>query len=345
MASCGVCKKWVPDDQTICMSCKLQGKSVPVVPVVPVLPQPPVTIRCSVCTKSVSVTRGTNPHKFNVCSKGCYDILTGPRTGTAMLNFLFSMPNEQFTGFLDDFDLGQLGGTSKGMHDKTVPLQVGSWYGDHDAKHYDSRRGEVTIPRDEMLQIAIQSYTTALKLKGTGKPVILYRVSDKASLTQTEENEQTVAGAVRTVDNLWPVERTAAWIQGGMRARIPFVLLTDPRGVDALVGGKDKLSDAVYVREIFQILQTHYTISVTATTDLPVRVRNSGVLRFKLVPPDKTIGPLPLIPRMSRHMGFHHTWDSSKSSLALSDDDTTSMAAFLKEQFDDAGPKLRVPEY
>ena len=125
-----------------------------------------------------------------------------------------------------------------------------------------------------------------------------------------------------------------------VRAGVPFVLLTDPRADGSLVGGKDKTSDAVYVRELFQITQSGYTVSRTTEDDLPYRMKNQSRVLFKLIKSGGPSGPMPLIPKMSKKMSYDHTWDSAKSSLSLKDDDTTTMASVVKGIFDAAGGTL-----
>ena len=46
-----------------------------------------------------------------------------------------------------------------------------------------SVKSEVKIPADKMLEIALQSYRTALRLKAAKHSVILYRVKDKKYLS------------------------------------------------------------------------------------------------------------------------------------------------------------------
>lgn len=301
-----------------------------------------VNFACRWCKAKVSFMSDTNQAKCGVCSKSCYHKYDVNRSsaGEAMVNFLFKTLPHHMGELLPDSDLAAIGQTSKTLVKPAAVAQLGPWYGDHTAKHYDTRRGEVDIAPDKMVEIAVQSYRTATALAKDGLPVVLYRVTDKNKLTRDEEQRQTVAGAVKTDENLWPVERTAAWIQGAMRASVPFVLLTDPRAEGSLVGGKDKSSDAVYVRELFQISQSGYEVARTTEDDLPERMKDKGRVLFKMIKSGGPRGPMPLIPNMSAKMAFDNTWDSSKSSLSLKDDDTTSMASVVKAVFDGAGGNL-----
>lgn len=333
MQTCPACKKQFDEKQIniggFCSyACKAKGASVP--------PPKQVVVYCKICNVRMEVAETSNSAKFKACSLECHQINSNPNKSEAMLHFLFKKKTHTISEFLTDQDLARVSSTSKALHKPAQVAQLGPWYGNHAAKHYDAQRGEVIIPADKMLDIGLQSYTTATKLNMAGKAVILYRVSDRGGLTKGEEQSQTVAGAVKTEENLWPVERTAAWIQGAMRARVPFVLLTDPRGKNALVGGKDKHSDAVYVRELYQVINTHYTVGTTKEGDLPQRLKGKSKTFFKMMPPEKSTGPMPLVPRMSKAMDYDHTWDSSKSSLGLKDDDTTTMAEFVKSTFEDA---------
>lgn len=305
-----------------------------------------VSFNCGYCHKPGTYAPDSSQAKLKFCSKQCFDF-NGKRQSD-LLGFLFTnnvLPGggQQFTQFLDDKDLARVSQVDTTLNRAAMLTQMGPGY-HHDAKHFDARRGEITIPSDEMIEIALGAYRAALKLKGKNAPVVLYRVSDKDKLSHDEERMQTVSGAAKTQDALWPVERTAAWIQGAMRARIPFLLLTDPRGADALVGGRDKNSDAVFVRELFQVTQTRYTIGKSTEADLPASLKGKNKAVFKLLPPDKDAGPLPIIPRMSARMDFHHTWDASKSSLTLADD-AGQMSDYLIQQFTEAGKTLGLAMY
>lgn len=305
-----------------------------------------VSFNCNYCQKPGNYAPQSAQAKHRVCSPQCLDFYGKRQSG--LLSFLFTnnvLPDggKQFTQFLDDKDLARVAQVDTTLNREAMLTQLGPQY-NKNAKHYDGGRGEINIPKDEMIEIALGAYRAALKLKGKNVPVVLYRVSDKDKLTHAEERTQTVSGAAKTADALWPVERTAAWIQGAMRARIPFLLLTDPRGVDSLVGGRDKNSDAVYVRELFQITQTRYTIGKSVEGDLPIALKGKSRSVFKLIPPAKDLGPLPIIPRMSAKMDFHHTWDASQSSLTLADD-AGQMSDYLTDIFTEAGKTLSLAAY
>jgi hypothetical protein len=204
---------------------------------------------------------------------------------------------------------------------------------------------KVDITADQMLEIALMAYNTAIELKSKGLPVILYRVDSKGSLTGKEKNEQTLSSSVHASvgsTEVWPLEKTAAWIQGAMRARVSFVLLNDPRGADILIGGVNKRSDAVYVRELHQITSMKYQIKVAPDTLTPTGMRGKKKL-FILIPPEKTLGVMPLVPRITADI-WSHTWDSSKSNLTLADSEVL-IRDHLRKLFTDAGKSLPLEAY
>src|SRR3546814_6569313 len=59
---------------------------------------------------------------------------------------------------------------------------------------------------------------------------------------------------------VWPLQKTAAWIQGAMRARISFVLLNDPRGADILIGGIDKARSEEHTSELQSLMRNSYAV-------------------------------------------------------------------------------------
>jgi hypothetical protein len=260
-------------------------------------------------------------------------------------------------GAVDDRGLAALRGVSPGVRPLAIEKEVGAGF-HKAATHYQQPKGKALettpIDRDRMLEIAIMAYNTAIGLKQTGRPVILYRVAGKRTLTPLEQ-QQTLSSSVRAKVDLtdgsggrkevWPIEKTAAWIQGAMRARIPFVLLNDPR--EDLVGGIDKTSDAIYVREIFQILSTHYTIGKASEADTPeaqLTCPKGRILPFILNPPPVDLGPLPLVPRMNAKMDWSHTWNGAKSSLTLGDSPAL-IRDHLTAQFVEQGKALGIGLY
>lgn len=205
---------------------------------------------------------------------------------------------------------------------------------------------KVTIAPDRMLEIALMAYNTAVELKRKQLPVILYRVDSKSLLTSQEKKAQTLSSSVHAAvggTEVWPLEKTAAWIQGAIRARVAFVLLNDPRGDDILIGGLNKNSDAVYVRELHQITSTRYQIDVASSDERPSGMKGKKI--FILRPPEKELGVLPLVPRITSEI-WSHTWDSSKSNLTLSDSPGL-IRDHLRKLFTEAGDtsKLDVPLY
>lgn len=200
------------------------------------------------------------------------------------------------------------------------------------------------ISADQMLEIALMAYNTAIELKGKSLPVILYRVTSKGTLNKSEKNTQTLSSSVHASvggTEVWPLQKTAAWIQGAMRARISFVLLNDPRGEDILIGGIDKASDAIYVRELHQITSMHYTIGVAGEAQTPSGLKGKKI--FVLNPPEKTLGVMPLVPRITPDH-WSHTWNSAKSNLTLGDRPSL-IRNHLRTLFAEAGTRLGVPAY
>lgn len=270
---------------------------------------------------------------------------SGDDTGTAVLKLLMK------TGLLDDSGLTTLRQVSKVLRPHAIEAELGPAY-EKDASHYQFNRAkqqvEITpIKRQRMLEIAILAYNTAIQLRTKEKPVILYRVAGKRTLT-AEEKMQTLSSSVRvrvdvdtTTKEVWPIEKTAAWIQGAMRARVSFVLLNDPR--EDLVGGVDKKSDAIYVREIYQILSTRYVIGKAPKSLTPTAQKEKDIQPFVLTPPPE-LGQLPLVPKMSQAIAWDHTWDGSKSSLTLSDS-TELIRDYLTKLFEQKGKDLGIPEY
>ncbi|MBW0001761.1 MAG: hypothetical protein JO015_21905 [Verrucomicrobia bacterium] len=205
---------------------------------------------------------------------------------------------------------------------------------------------KVDITADQMLEIALMAYNTAIELKEKNLPVILYRVSSKGTLTSEEKKKQTLSSSVHASvggTEVWPLQKTAAWIQGAMRARVSFVLLNDPRGDDILIGGINKASDAVYVRELHQITCMKYQIKQATAAQTPKNLRGKTKL-FCLEPPEESLGPLPLVPRVNASVDWSHTWDSSKSNLTLGAEPTL-IRDHLRQMFVDAGKNLSLPLY
>jgi len=201
------------------------------------------------------------------------------------------------------------------------------------------------ITADQMLEIALMAYNTAIELKSKALPVILYRVASKGTLTKLEKQQQTLSSSVHASVGsveVWPLEKTAAWIQGAMRARVSFILLNDPRGRDILIGGVDKKSDAVYVRELHQITSTKYQIKVAPDELTPSGLRGRKKV-FMLEPPEKTLGAMPLVPRISAEI-WSHTWDTSKSNLTLGDE-ASLIRDHVRKLFVDAGDGLGLALY
>lgn len=324
---------------------------------------------CVVCAKEVAVSVDQNPW----CSEECRIrwqrrqpfLFSDLKPKGRDLRLEKPIPQPAFSGqnllaavlqhaAPEDASLAALRGVSSFTRPLAIEQEVGSGFR-KTATHYQQKSGIVEttpISADRMLEIAIMAYNTAILLHQAKKPVILYRVAGKRTLS-ADEQKQTLSSSVRakvdTVDKgrkeVWPIEKTAAWIQGAMRARVSFVLLNDPR--EDLVGGIDKSSDAIYVREIFQILSTQYVIA-KATDDITpealLTCAKGKILPFVLKPPEKPIGTLPLIPRMNQNIDWNHTWNGSKSSLTLADSPTL-IRDDLTRRFNEAGTSLGIPEY
>lgn len=252
----------------------------------------------------------------------------------------------------DDQALAKLRSASKPVRTQAIYEQAKTAH--KPATHFDKTNpGGVPISADEMMEIAILAYHGAIELmakdKTKEKPVILYRIAGKKALS-TEEKMQTLSGRIRVkigsgsdAKEVWPLEKTSAWIQGALRARVSFLLLNDPRG--DLLGGKDGTGDAVYVREIFQILSTGYEIAKAADKLRPAKMASDRVTPFILQPKKGTTGvPLPLIPKMAGQMQQTGAWNGAEPSLKLGSSPTL-IRDELQRQFRDAGVSLGVPVY
>jgi hypothetical protein len=271
------------------------------------------------------------------------------------------------SGAVDDRTLWAMRSTSRALRPLAIEQEVGSAFF-RDAIHAQPRRvremgaaaapgaevvrwvpEETTVPAARMLEIAVMAYNTAVQLKRRGEPVILYRVAGKRTLSDTEQL-QTLSSSVKArlalpgggSMEVWPILKTAAWIQGAMRARVPFILLNDPR--EDLVGGPDKASDAVYVRELHQILSMRYTIGMAPPGSTPTAQRAKGIAPFILEPPKGDLGPIPVVPRISQVIDWNSTWDSRKTSLTIGSPPGL-LRDYLTRVFTEAGTHLKIPAY
>lgn len=304
------------------------------------LKQSPVCHNSPAC---MNAWLGRHPHLFTVDGKD-WTAASGP--GARVMNAALILGMDDL---LDDSDLATLKLVSKEIRSHAIPHQLRDTH--QTATHFDKNKpiGQV-INADQMLDIAILAYHGALHVKASGKPVILYRVDDKDALT-TEEKMQTLSGRIRVriptgtdSKEVWPIEKTAAWIQGALRAKASFLLLSDPRV--NLVGGKDGRSDSVFVRELHQILNSYYQIEEGSGVELTTKMRNDSIRPFILKPiPGTAAAPVPLIPKMSRHMKMTNAWNASVSSLTLGDSPALIRDS-LVSRFTAAGKTLGdVPPY
>jgi hypothetical protein len=262
--------------------------------------------------------RSRQPHLFKVELPSSLPSLSSPGE-----NLLIIALRSGTGDMLEDKGFAALEGVSKNVRGSAIPTKLKDFH--KQVSHFDKQTPDgVGILADQMLEIAILAYHGALAVKAQGQPIILYRVADKGALT-LDEKLQTLSGRIRVKiptgsddKEVWPLEKTAAWIQGAIRARANFLLLSDPRG--DLKGGKDGRSDAVYVRELHQILNTHYDIDKALPDELTGKMRAESKVAFILRPKAGTVSePIPLIPKMSKQMSATGAWDGSKSSLTLSD--------------------------
>lgn len=246
--------------------------------------------------------------------------------------------------WLDDKDFAALSLVSKDVRSHALPHQL--QHANQATKHFDKQNpAGVDILAEQMLEIAMLAYQGALEVKAQGKPIILYRVTDKGALNP-EEKSRTLSGRIRVKirdgggqdKEVWPLEKTAAWIQGALRAKASFLLLSDPRG--DLLGGTDRRSDAVYVRELHQILSSFYVIDEATSSEITARMKTDTKRAFILRPKQGTATePIPLIPRMWRHMALTKAWDGSISSLTIGDS-AGLIRDHLQERFNEAARKL-----
>lgn len=317
-------------------------------------------MRCLSCNVSIVNPRGTAQHSYCVaCLSAGRDNLKrfgshgkDASVATARIHGVNPLLAALQTGalnMLNDKEFVTLQQVSKSVREAGIMQLLA--HASKSVKHFDKKTPSgVDVTADEMLEIAILAYHGALEVTQNNKPIILYRVTDKGALTEVEK-QQTLSGRIRVKTNylgrekeVWPLEKTAAWIQGAMRAKARFLLLSDPR--EGLLGGRDGTGDAVYVRELHQILSSNYIIAEASDDDLTDRMRRASTRAFILKPRIGTLNfPVPIIPKMSGIMQGGDTWDGSVSTLRESDPNLL-VRNTVRASFVSASSKLGgVPKY
>lgn len=137
------------------------------------------------------------------------------------------------------------------------------------------------------LRQAFQIHGLSQRFRATGPArILLYRVSDKKLLTDAEVKRFVVPGP------FWTVEKTAAWILGGMFHRLPFVLLTAPTSETSFREGAVSRRDAstqpaIYAREIMQLLGNDYRIDFAREHERPFHFRERTDILVLRPPPSE----------------------------------------------------------
>ena len=96
------------------------------------------------------------------------------------------------------------------------------------------------------------------------------------------------------------------------------------------------------MRELHQITCMNYNIAIASEAQTPSGKKGKQV--FILEPPEKALGPLPLVPRINANVDWTHTWNSSESNLTLGDSPTL-IRDHLRKLFVKAGEELKLKPY
>lgn len=204
--------------------------------------------------------------------------------------------------FLSDLDILSLFRVSKRFHELALRfyLAPGFYQDDNEPILGRGMKKDMTVTSTEHYSHAAAAFRMALQirnrryLKGKVPRIMLYRVSDKDELNTNEQVEFTVPGNplgskkyipnVKTLTfynfqvsgkekSFWSVEKTAAWILGGIVARLPFVLVTDATNPENFKEGDVRnrgltATVAIYAREIMQLLASGYTLGFASEGEL-----------------------------------------------------------------------------
>lgn len=240
--------------------------------------------------------------------------------------------------YLADLDLFRLAQVSRTFYEMVPRIFLSNINYVGDPKPVRPRgQSKTPIRADEHLAAAINALRQAFQIRAfqPKTEIILYRVSDKDTLTQTEKERYVVPGP------FWTVEKTAAWILGGMLARVPFVLLTPPTEESNFREGKktgrgaDK-GPAIYAREILQLLHNGYTIGTATREERPHKYRDRRDLLI-LRPPAWNQGTL----ATTRTSLDSSIWNRHSSQLVVTVNGTPVSFEMLNEFFTIAIEDLR----
>lgn len=123
----------------------------------------------------------------------------------------------------------------------------------------------------------------------TYQQIFLYRNSDKKKLSKKEKKSTVPSSSIgrsrfelkySEITPFWTVEKTAAWILGGIYSRLPFYLTSNPTEKTNFIEGNikqrsQKNSPAIYAREILQILSSGYTVDFATKEETPHTLKNA----------------------------------------------------------------------
>lgn len=222
--------------------------------------------------------------------------------------------------FLSNLDILQLFRVSKRFHELALRFFLPTSFYTQDTEPIVGRgmtQGTV-VSAQEHWSHAAAAFRLALSIrnrkfsKGKVPRILLYRVSDKHNLNSAETMALTVPGnpsnskqyipqlkkqelynfQVHGRDkSFWSVEKTGAWILGGIVARLPFVLVTKPTDSENFKEGDVRNRNvsqtvAIYAREIMQLLEAGYTLGFSTEGQRPKELSsNPNVL--VLLPPSR----------------------------------------------------------
>ncbi|HEX4955438.1 MAG TPA: DUF4157 domain-containing protein [Thermoanaerobaculia bacterium] len=225
--------------------------------------------------------------------------------------------------FLSDLDILRLFQVSQRFHELALRFFIDTNFYQQDTEPIVGRgmsKGTV-ISAQTHWSHAAAAFRLALSIrnrqfsKGKVPRIQLYRVSDKKSLTSAEQMGLTVPGNPSNSQqyipglkdqelynfqlkgrskSFWTVEKTGAWILGGIVARLPFVLVTDPTNDQNFKEGDVRNRNvsatvAIYAREIMQLLAAGYSIGFATKGEQPSKLEESKPV-LVLRPPFRTKG-------------------------------------------------------
>lgn len=195
--------------------------------------------------------------------------------------------------YLSDMELARIAEVSKRFY-KLRSMTLLSNINYRDDTNPITPRGNKVTPITAQ-QHAIAAHLTLEQCFGirisprTYQQVFLYRNSDKDNLT-AKEKKSTVPSSSQgrssyslqhnQITPFWTVEKTAAWILGGLYSRLPFFLVSSPTQkinfIEGNVNHRALISrPAIYAREILQILSAGYTVDLAGPEETPYKLRNA----------------------------------------------------------------------